>query len=209
MPLYMDIHKFDEISVEDVKKAHAVDLLVQDQYGVKYHQFWVNKEAALAFCLVEGPNKESCVQVHQKAHGGIPCNIVEVEMDYFKLFMGENMSVDNDWVKNDPGYRHLMVIDIRGNTHINKAEDYKYLLMPLKSKNLVFDKIMRFRGRLIEKLEDDSLVGVFNSAINAVRCAKEMQNEIASHVSGCVKSIQVKRNDSVMKDDVLIEIDKS
>jgi len=39
--------------------------------------------------------------------------------------------------------------------------------------------------------------------------AMKMQNEIASHVSGCVKSIQVKRNDSVMKDDVLIEIDKS
>ena len=39
--------------------------------------------------------------------------------------------------------------------------------------------------------------------------AMKMQNEITSHVSGCVKSIEVKRNDSVMKDDVLIEIDKS
>jgi AraC-like DNA-binding protein len=179
MSLYVDIHKIDKISVEDVKKAHAADLSVQDQYGVKYLQFWVNKEAALAFYLVEGPDKESCTQVHRQAHGGMPCNIVEVEMDYFKLFMEESMSVDNGWGKNDPGYRHLMVMDMRRNTHIDNVDDYKILLMPLKPKNLVLDKIMRFKGRLVEKLEDDSLVGVFNSAINAVRCAKETQNELA------------------------------
>lgn len=38
--------------------------------------------------------------------------------------------------------------------------------------------------------------------------AMKMQNEIASHVTGVVKSITVKKNDSVMKDDVMIEIQK-
>ena len=36
--------------------------------------------------------------------------------------------------------------------------------------------------------------------------AMKMQNEIASHVSGVVQSVSVKKNDSVMKDDILIEI---
>jgi len=39
--------------------------------------------------------------------------------------------------------------------------------------------------------------------------AMKMQNEISSHVTGIVKSISVKKNDSVMKDDVLIDIQKS
>ncbi len=39
--------------------------------------------------------------------------------------------------------------------------------------------------------------------------AMKMQNEISSHVTGVVKSISVKKNDSVMKDDVLIDIQKS
>ncbi len=39
--------------------------------------------------------------------------------------------------------------------------------------------------------------------------AMKMQNEIASHASGIVQSVQVKKNDSVMKDDVLIEIKKA
>ena len=38
--------------------------------------------------------------------------------------------------------------------------------------------------------------------------AMKMQNEISSHVTGVVKSISVKKNDSVMKDDVLIDIQK-
>lgn len=38
--------------------------------------------------------------------------------------------------------------------------------------------------------------------------AMKMQNEISSHVSGTVKSVEVKKNDSVMKDDVMIEIQK-
>ena len=38
--------------------------------------------------------------------------------------------------------------------------------------------------------------------------AMKMQNEISSHATGVVKSISVKKNDSVMKDDVLIEIQR-
>jgi biotin carboxyl carrier protein len=38
--------------------------------------------------------------------------------------------------------------------------------------------------------------------------AMKMQNEITSHISGNVQSISVKKGESVMKDDVLIEIVK-
>ncbi|MFO7932787.1 MAG: biotin/lipoyl-containing protein [Bacteroidales bacterium] len=39
--------------------------------------------------------------------------------------------------------------------------------------------------------------------------AMKMQNEISSHVSGVVQSVSVKKNDSVMKDDILIDIQRS
>ena len=38
--------------------------------------------------------------------------------------------------------------------------------------------------------------------------AMKMQNEILSHVSGLIKSVEVRKGDSVMKDDVMIEIQK-
>ena len=39
--------------------------------------------------------------------------------------------------------------------------------------------------------------------------AMKMQNEINSHITGIVKSVSVKKNETVMKDDILIEIEKS
>lgn len=38
--------------------------------------------------------------------------------------------------------------------------------------------------------------------------AMKMQNEILSHVSGTIKKVSVKKNETVMKDDLLIEIQK-
>ncbi len=39
--------------------------------------------------------------------------------------------------------------------------------------------------------------------------AMKMQNEIASHVTGIVQSVVVKKNETVMKDDVMIEIQRA
>lgn len=39
--------------------------------------------------------------------------------------------------------------------------------------------------------------------------AMKMQNEIVSNVSGVVKKINIKTNENVMKDDIMIEIEKS
>ena len=77
MPLYMDYHKIDNITIEDVKTAHMADVAIQDKYGVKYHQFWVNQEAGSVFCLVEGPDKKTCELVHQMAHGNIACALTD------------------------------------------------------------------------------------------------------------------------------------
>jgi AraC-like DNA-binding protein len=183
----MDIHKFGEISIEELKSAHIADKSIQDQYGVKYHQFWVNKEAGMVFCLMEGPDKETCALVHQLAHGNVACNVVEVEPGFFKLFMGDGLPVEHGMVQNDygsadPGYRHILVIDILGIGYIARSDDYKSLWVPLHSKNLVLNSIARFKGRVIERLGDDSLVGIFNTAINAVRCAKDIQHELLEHM---------------------------
>jgi biotin carboxyl carrier protein len=39
--------------------------------------------------------------------------------------------------------------------------------------------------------------------------AMKMQNEIVSNVSGRITKVNIKQNDSVMKDDVMVEIEKS
>lgn len=62
-------------------------------------------------------------------------------------------------------------------------------------------------GKIIDVLVEEGSEVKEGDAIIILEAMK-MQNEISSHVTGLVKSISVKKNDSVMKDDVLIEIQK-
>ena len=63
-------------------------------------------------------------------------------------------------------------------------------------------------GKIIDILvEEGSEVKEGESII--ILEAMKMQNEISSQVSGVVNSIGVKKNDTVMKDDVLIEIQRA
>lgn len=79
MPLYMDIHRDVDASVDDVVEAHKKDIETQEQYDVDYLQYWVDDDEGAVFCLFEGPSKEAGEKVHAEAHGLTADEIYEVE----------------------------------------------------------------------------------------------------------------------------------
>lgn len=79
MPLFMDIHNHVEgLTAEAVAAAHARDVEVQHEHGVKYLKYWFDVKSGKVFCLVEAPNKEAAIAVHKKAHGLLADELVEV-----------------------------------------------------------------------------------------------------------------------------------
>lgn len=80
MPLFMDVHESlpEGATAKDVADAHAADVGLQDQYGVKYLRYWVDEAAGKVFCLVEAPDAEVANRVHQEAHGLVADSIYEV-----------------------------------------------------------------------------------------------------------------------------------
>lgn len=79
MPLYMDVHRNVEGTVDDVAKAHEKDLETQERYGVHYKRYWTDEDAGAVFCLFEAPNKEAGETVHREAHGLVADEIFEVQ----------------------------------------------------------------------------------------------------------------------------------
>lgn len=81
MPLFMDVHtKLPEgATAQDVAGAHEADLKIQDQYNVRYINYWVDEKAGKVFCLVEAPNSEAAHSVHREAHGLVADEIYPVE----------------------------------------------------------------------------------------------------------------------------------
>lgn len=78
MPLYMDVHRNVEASLEDARQAHEMDLETQEKYGVDYKKYWVDEGTGTIFCLFEGPSKEAGERVHREAHGLAADEIFEV-----------------------------------------------------------------------------------------------------------------------------------
>ena len=80
MPLYLDVHnKIDALTAEVAADAHRRDLEVQQKHGVKYLRYWFDETAGKVFCLIEAPNKEAAIAVHQEAHGLVANEITEVK----------------------------------------------------------------------------------------------------------------------------------
>jgi AraC-like DNA-binding protein len=183
MPLYMDFHKIENVTIDEVQSAHTADESIQEQYGVKYHQFWVNQKEGTVFCLVEGPDAKTCELVHQLAHGNLACAMAEVEPGSFTLFMGEKLTVDHGLTRSedgdiDDGYRFLLVASVRGIIIPNKSGDFRGLQIPWPVRDKVLEIIKANRGRTKKWETDDMFIGVFNEAEDAIKCAEKIREEL-------------------------------
>jgi hypothetical protein len=70
MALFMDVHTLPgPVGMADVAGAHCADLETQGRYGVDYRQYWVAEAEGKIFCLVEAPDADAAISVHQEAHG--------------------------------------------------------------------------------------------------------------------------------------------
>src|ERR1700682_3314323 len=126
MPTYMDIHELGKVTAEDVAKAHAADLKVQEKYGVNYLKYWVNESCGKIFCLVDAPNAEAARHVHREAHGLAAEKIIEVQPELAEGFLGGGevnaagaaLIPGGGPDARDPGIRTLLFTDIVDSTDV-------------------------------------------------------------------------------------------
>jgi len=74
-------------------------------------------------------------------------------------------------------------------------------------KNKIEQIIAPMPGKILELLVEENAEIKEGEPIVILEAMK-MQNEISSHVSGKVKKIHVKQNDSVAKDELIVEIER-
>lgn len=171
----MDFHKMEGITLDEVKQAHVADESIQDKFHVKYHQFWVNENEGHVFCLMEGPDKESCEAVHRAAHGNVACAMTQVATGFVDLFMGKTKTVLGGHVMNldgtlDLGSRHLLTIR---NVEVPEGSTF--------SKQI--HTIIEEAGGRIHVPEDQGIVGIFERPQAALHCIYKVQQLTDRHHS--------------------------
>lgn len=168
----MDIHLNSDLNLEEVARMHQADLKVQHKYGVIYQRYWVNEEMGTVFCLMEGPDKESCEAVHREAHGDMGCNIIEVQPGDYQHYLGQfDHHVKDrafvDQTKPDTGLRIFVHLDL-----ICGSDNYYF-----RTLRKVQHHADNFKGSIIE----DAGAGVqctFISCLAAIEFALALQNEV-------------------------------
>ncbi|MEP3210740.1 MAG: nickel-binding protein [Maribacter sp.] len=170
MPLFMDFHQIDgdAITEEDMYRAHLKDVAVQNKHGLIYRKYYLNLQQKTAFCLMESPNKEACMESHKEAHGIGACNVIEVSRDNeFIPFMGEGGQNEMDLALTvsgaiDSGFRTLMLVDFL-------ALEEGHASMAAK----ILDDIKNHNGNLV-KIPSEKLMASFIDAYDAVACGLEI-----------------------------------
>lgn len=171
MPLFIDLHIDSGLTLDIIKQYHIADKATQAKYGVRYLQILLNQPQGYLFCLVEGPDKESCARVHQEAHGAVACNILEItESDFSALLANKQVdkldfTVNNDGTL-DTGTRTMLYINLLGS-----PESYP------GAKEIIKEILNSDEGRSAKSFENQLMV-IFDSATAAVETAVSIRNKI-------------------------------
>ncbi|HKI87515.1 MAG TPA: nickel-binding protein [Draconibacterium sp.] len=180
MPIYMDRHDVsDSVTAENVAALHQEDLKVQQQFGCRGLTYWFDDIRKTAFCLVEAPDKEAIIKMHNLAHGEVPHQIIEVEASIVESFLGRIEDPDKALntelnIINDPAFRTIMAVAIeyqyfKNYDPFSNAEKLPHVYRQMAA---IFKL---FEGNVVEQNENGFLIS-FKSVTNAVLCALKVQD---------------------------------
>ena len=170
----MDFHQIDSDAVteEDMYRAHLKDVAVQNKHGLIYKRYYLNLHQKTAFCLMESPNKEACMESHKEAHGVGACNVIEVSREHeFMPFLGEGNQNEQDLAMTlsgelDSGFRTIMLVDFLELTESQALLNAK-----------ISDSIKNYNGNIV-KIPSERVMASFIDAYDAVACSIEIAKYI-------------------------------
>ena len=174
MPLFLDLHELPEgITSAHVAEMHQADLDLEHKYNCRGLTYWCDEKRKTAFCLIDAPNKQALIDLHENAHGAIPTRIIEVNDTIVESFLGrisdpeksKNVKLN---IINDPAFRTLMVVKLIRNTLKTKNNNtlqaairgYTTTIIALTEEN---------NGRLVRQKGHCFLMS-FDTVTDAIHC---------------------------------------
>lgn len=186
----MDIHELNGVTAEEVAKAHEKDVEVQKKYGVEYRKYWVNEEAGKVFCLVDAPNVEAAQCVHREAHGLVADRIIEITPPEIAQTLlgaaeinpaGAVLLPGGSAHERDPGIRTVLFTDIVDSTALTQSLGDEAAMAMLGLHDSIVRKALADCGGREVKHTGDGIMASFVSPAAAVKCAVQIQTELAKH----------------------------
>jgi len=193
MTMYMDRHDFlDKITAEDAAAAHLKDLELQDKYGVRYINYWLDYKSNRAFCLIDAPSQEAAEAVHRESHGMVANRIMEVQQDQLNNFFGLIPEAEPGEPVYNNAIRTILFTDIEGSMSLTRQLGDEGAMKLLRLHDEIIQKaIQGTEGRQI-KHTGDGIMACFYSVARAAECAIAIQRGLAERVADFPVPVRVR-----------------
>ena len=184
MPIFMDRHEVPGATAADVAIAHQKDLGVQAKYKCRAMTYWFDETRAVAFCLIEAPDAEAVMRMHNEAHGLVPNRIIQVHGELVEAFLGR---IGDPLTAAQPvtsGYRFSK---IRAFRTILAVELKDVAILAVRYGLAVTHELLRAHDEIINGAiqsarcgrvtkSDDLYLVTFPSASDGIECARKIQS---------------------------------
>lgn len=178
MPIYLDRHDLKGLTAADIAEAHRKDLEVQGQYGVRFLTYWFDDTRGTAFCLIEAPDIETAMRVHDEAHGEIARDVIEVDLSAVEAFLGRISDPDRVGAGErgiDPALRTIMFTDIVDSTAMTERLGDARAVEMVRAHDAMVRRVLHDKGGREVKHTGDGIMAAFDDAADAVDAARAIQ----------------------------------
>jgi class 3 adenylate cyclase len=192
MPLFLDRHDIPGVTAADLAMAHARDVEIEKQYGVKYITYWFDPSRGTAFCLAEGPDAVSVESVHRDSHGLTASRIILVDQRSVGSFMGAILEPELGEPFARTAFRAILFTDIEGSTALTMRLGDAGAMGMLRAHDAIVRAAIGAHGGLEVKHTGDGIMASFTSVTNAVQCALEIQRGVAERNTAAANALHLR-----------------
>lgn len=179
MPIYMDFHDLPEgVTSRQIADMHQADLKIEHKYNCRGLTYWCDEIRQTAFCLIEAPNQEAIIELHNQSHGAVPQRIIEVNDTLVESFLGRIQDPEKAQntklnIINETAFRILMVVKL--NRKVLRTENIETLNAAIRGYSKSILNIVSNHNGSIVKQHENSFLMSFTSVTGAVDSAAKIQ----------------------------------
>lgn len=179
MPIFLDRHDLRGMTAVDIAEAHRKDLEVQEGYGVHFLTYWFDEARGTGFCLIDAPDIQTAMRVHDEAHGDIAKDVIEVDLSAVEAFLGRvSDPAPKDGLPHtaiDPALRTIMFTDIVDSTAMTaRLGDLRSVEM-VRAHDALVRRALKDKGGREVKHTGDGIMASFDEVVAAVDCTRAIQ----------------------------------
>ena len=175
MPIFMDRHDADGATALEVADAHAKDLAVQGKYSVRYLSYWLDEDRGKLFCLADAPDRDAAEAVHREAHGQLASDIIEVDFDMVKSFLGKIHEPATGEPYAETAFRTILFTDMAGSTEFASRRGDAMAMKVLREHDSVVRTALKTHSGQEIKHTGDGIMACFRSVVDAAQCSVTAQ----------------------------------